>query len=174
MVAAFHPLDVERWNVSKPENTRDHLEAGLNQRLQKRRDDKLGTHFQPLELSRRRRRGKFLVETRVLRKHGPPPRPGLGCGHGRDLAPGFVAEEFDRVECRGFRFVHSADFLPRCCCAGADGARVAERNRGGSIRPGYSRIEYQRKRGAVIVVKRDGRVRDSRDRFAEFVTRQAA
>ena len=40
--------------------------------------------------------------------------------------------------------------------------------------PGYSRIEYQRKSGAVIVVKRDGRVRYSRDRFAEFVTRQAA
>ena len=172
MVAAFHPLDVERWNVSKPENTRDHLEAGLNQRLQKSRDDKLGTHFQPLELARRRRRCKFLVEACVLRKHGPPRRPRLRCGHVRDLDSGFVTKEFDRVECRGFRFVHSADFLPRCCCASADGARVAERNSGGSVRPGYSRIEDQRKSGAVVVVKRDGWIRYSRDSLAEFVTRQ--
>src|SRR5437879_11520209 len=174
MVPAFHPLDVERGNVSKPEDTWNHLEAGLNQRLQKSRDNKFGTHFQPLEVPGPCRRRKFLVEPTVLRKQSPPRLACLGRGHGRDLASGFVAEELDCVECGGFRLGHSADFLARDWSFCAECTRAAKRNRSGSVRPGYPRIEYQGKRASIIVVKSNRRVCYPIDGLTKFVTRQAA
>ena len=174
MVPAFHPLDVERGNVSKPEDTWNHLEAGLNQRLQKSRDNKFGTHFQPLEVPGPCRRRKFLVEPTVLREQSPPRRARLGRGHGRHPASWFVAEELDCIECGGFRLGHSADFLARDSCFCADGTRAAERNSGGSVRPRYSWIEYQRKRGAIVVVKRNRWICYPRDSLTEFAAGQAA
>ncbi len=85
-----------------------------------------------------------------------------------------MTEEFDRIEGRRFRFLHVADFLRRGRGASAAGACAAERNRGGTLRPGCSRIKDERKTRAVVVVEGDGRVRHSRDCLAEFVTRQIA
>ena len=169
MVAAAHPLDVHGRQVPKAHDAWNHLEARLHQRLEQRRNDEFGAHFQPGELALLPIGRVLPVKALVLGQDGPPATSPRNARHAALMASGLVAEELDRVErCRP-RLVHAAQ---RRRTGGRGDAECGEGHRRGARGQRSEGREHQRRRVAVVAVNAQCRVMPPSHTLGNALARQ--